>query len=509
MPDTEPTLSTPDAMVLPPRESAEGAILVSGALAWIGLSISILLVQQKAGMTSLFCPVRAGCETVLSSKYASMMGVPLPWLGVGIYTAMLVFLLGAYGVSGTNARVRLLSAVVWLAVMGASASAVLMFIQFKVLHAFCPLCTGSAVTMILLAIASGMAEGRSGNSAFPGRPSGALALALFAIIPASVQLLPRDGGIQHEVLALVDGQKFTREQMEEELGATLGPLQQSAFALEFEWVQRKVDAALLAAEQTKSKADPQAEMDSRMAAAKPPTEAEVAAKLLTTARPNTPENASSVKEELLAESREMARVGFMEELARGHQIEVLLEQPKVRSLKIDLTTAKVSGPRDAKVQLVIFSDFECHFCKELSAVLHRVRADFPKDVMVAYRYFPVESHPRAIPAAIAAECASEQGAFWEYHDKLYAGGGDLSDSRLDAIAGELKLDRGKFTECRNSGRARAIVESSRADAVKSGMEGAPALFMNGRRIGGMIDYEKLAARIQGELSASLESAESP
>ena len=480
------------------RGGAEKSILLSGALAWIGLSISILLVQQHAGLPALFCPVRASCETVLSSKYASMLGVPLPWLGVGFYGLMLLLLLGAYGVSGVGMRRRLLGTVVWLSVMGASASAVLMFIQFKVLHAFCPLCTGSAVTMILLAVASGMAEGRATDAAFPGRPAGALALALFAMIPATVQLLPREAA-RSDVLAVVDGQKFTRAQMEEELGATLGPLQQSAYELEFDWVRKKVDAALLAGEVGKSGADTQAELATRVASAKPATDAEVAARLSANALPDGPENVARVKEELLAESREQARVAYMEELARGHRIEVLLEQPKVRALKIDLATAKISGPRDAKVQLVVFSDFQCHFCRELSSVLRRVRAEFPEEVMLAYRYFPVESHPRALPAAIAAECAAEQGAFWEYHDRLYADGGDMSDARLVAIAEALKLDQGKFSECRNAGRARKAVEMSREDAIKSGLEGAPALFLNGKMLGGKNDYDSLVARIRGEL----------
>ena len=175
------------------RGGVEWSILTSCGLAWIGLSISILLVQRHAGLPALFCPVRAECEAVLSSKYASMLGVPLPWLGVGFYGLMLALMLGAYAVSGAGARVRLAGAVVWLAVMGASASAVLMFIQFKVLHAFCPLCTGSAVTMLLLAVASGLAEGRGADAAFTGRPRSALALVLFALIPATVQLLPREG----------------------------------------------------------------------------------------------------------------------------------------------------------------------------------------------------------------------------------------------------------------------------------------------------------------------------
>ena len=192
----------------------------------------------------------------------------------------------------------------------------------------------------------------------------------------------------------------------------------------------------------------------------------------------------------------------MVELARGHDITVLLEPPRNRVLQIDLSMAKIAGPRDAKVQLVVFSDFQCDFCRKLSPVLKRVRADFPNDVMLAYRYFPVESHPRAVPAAIAAECAAEQGLFWEYHDRLYAANGDLSDSHLSAIANEVGLDQTKFLECRASGRARSAVESSRGDAIASGLEGAPALFLNGKMIGGMIDYEALAARIKKELRVS-------
>lgn len=491
---------------MPARGGVEWAILTSSALAWLGLSISILLVQRHAGLPTLFCPVRAECEAVLSSKYASMLGVPLPWLGVGFYGLMLVLMLAAYGASSAGARVRLTGGVVWLAVMGASASAVLMFIQFKVLHAFCPLCTGSAVTMLLLAIASGMAEGRGANASFPGRPIAALALALFAMLPAMAQLLPRDE-TGSEVLAVVDGVKFTREQMEEDLGATLGPLQQAAYEMEFEWVRRKVDDALLTAAAAKTKANPRAALAALLGAVPGASEAEIAARLSKKKLSNAPESVAQVKEELLAESRELARVAFMDKLAQDHQVEMLLEQPKVRSLKIDLATAQISGPREAKVQLVVFSDFECHFCRELSGVLKRVRADFPNDVMLAYRYFPVESHARAVPAAIAAECAAEQGAFWEYHDRLYAEGGDLSEARLVAIAAELKLEPGRFAECRNSGSAGEKVEMSRADAIKSGLAGAPALFLNGRMIGGMIAYEKLAGRIKEELRASGGSAE--
>ena len=481
-----------------PPTGAEGAILTCCLLAWLGLSISILLVQQHAGVPTLFCPVHGGCEAVLASKYGKMMGIPLPWLGVGLYALLLALLLSAYGSARSATRVRFLGAVQWISVMGASCSAALMFIQFGILHAFCPLCTASAVTVTVLAFASGMAEARGADPAFRGRRWGALALALFALIPTVIQLLPHPGDAG-DMLAEVDGQRFTREQMEDELGVSLQPLQQSVYALEFDWVRRKVDSALLAAATAKTGTNTEAALTAKIGSVTAPSESEIASRLASKGLSDTPENLAKVKDELLAESRDAARTAFMEELAVGHRIDVLLKPPKIGRLQIDLSTARISGPKNATVQIVVFSDFQCQFCQELSVVLKRVRTEIPNDVMLAYRYFPIESHPRAFAAASAAECGAEQDAFWEYHDKLYAEGGDMSDARLRAIAGELKLDQAKFQECLASGRARGVVEKSRADAVAIGLEGAPALFLNGKMIGGMIDYKDLESRIRDAL----------
>lgn len=123
-------------------------------------------------------------------------------------------------------------------------------------------------------------------------------------------------------------------------------------------------------------------------------------------------------------------------------------------------------------------------------------------MLIAYRYFPLEVHERAFPAAIAAECAAEQGAFWAYHDKLFTEGGDLSDARLIAMAAALNLDRGRFAECLKSQKARQVVEASFQDAADKGLEAAPAVFLNGFRISEPLDYEGLKARIARALDAA-------
>ena len=491
----------------PAFPSAERALLAPCVLAWVGTSIAILLLQKHSGGHALFCPAGAGCDAVLSSKYSAVMGVPLPWFGIAFYLTLLAMCLCAYGMQSRRARVRLLGAVLWLSVMGASFSAALMFIQFRVLHAFCPLCTASALTVAALVFAAARAERIAAEADFAGRGFAALALGIFALVPAALQTAPAIS-THGEVLATVDGRTFTRAQMEEDLGASLQPLQRSMYALESDWVRRKVDGALLAAETKRSGADAAASLAARMSAVKPATDGEIDTRLSSKGLPRNAENVARVAEELLVENRERARDEYMGELAKGRRVDVFLKPPRVTELQIDLASAKVSGPRDAKVRLVVFSDFQCHFCRELAPVLKRARKEFPNDVMVAYRYFPIEEHERALPAAVAAECASEQGAFWEYHDRLYAGG-DLSDAALASIAGALGLDQGRFMECRNSGRARAAVEASRADAAASGLEGTPALFFNGKRIGGMIDYGHLAARIKEALRASAGPADAP
>ena len=428
------------------------------------------------------------------------MGIPLPWLGIGFYLTLLLLSLCAYGAVSRQSRARLLGAVLWLSVMGVSFSAVLMFIQFRVLHAFCPLCTASAVVVASLVYAVSRAERIAADADFSGRGNAALALGVFAMIPGALQTISATS-TRTDVLASVDGHTFTRAQMEEEMGVSLFPLQRSIYSIEYEWVKKKVDATLLAGESKRTGADAEALLAARVNVVKPAADAEIDARLAAKGLTRNAETVKQVADEILAENREQARVEYLGELAKGHRVEVFLKPPSVTALRIDLASAKVIGTRDAKVQLVVFSDFQCHFCAELASVLKRARNEFPNDVLIAYRYFPIEEHERAVPAAVAAECAAEQGAFWEYHDQLYADG-DLSDAALASIAGALGLDQGRFAECRTSGRARAAVEASRADAVANGLEGTPALFLNGRMIGGMIDYAKLTARIKEELRAS-------
>ena len=171
-----------------------------------------------------------------------------------------------------------------------------------------------------------------------------------------------------------------------------------------------------------------------------------------------------------------------------------------RPIRLDLSTAQLVGNRQAPVQLVIFSDYQCGFCRQLVPVLQQIRLKFPDDVLIAHRDYPLKGHPRAVPAAIAAYCAGQQGAFWEYHDRLYVEGQDLGDSRLLEIATQLRFDLPRFSECLKSDSARQAVQQSREDAEALGLEGVPIVFLNGRRVEGALNLPNLESRIKALLT---------
>ena len=122
----------------------------------------------------------------------------------------------------------------------------------------------------------------------------------------------------------------------------------------------------------------------------------------------------------------------------------------------------------------MYGDYECPFCAALEARLHTL------PLRVAFRHFPVRSsHPRAQPAACAAEAAALQSAFWPFHDSLYADQGRLEDPHLWARAERLGLDVARFDADRRSDAVTTRVRADFRAGVKAGVATTPTLFFEG------------------------------
>jgi protein-disulfide isomerase len=117
-----------------------------------------------------------------------------------------------------------------------------------------------------------------------------------------------------------------------------------------------------------------------------------------------------------------------------------------------------------------------------------------------YREYPLPNHQNARPAAEAGQCANEQGKFWPYHDRLFANQQRLSVNDLKQHAKDLGLDTVKFNACVDSRKYKDAVEKDIAEGNEAGVDGTPAIFINGRLVSGAQPFDVFKKIIDEELS---------
>ena len=158
------------------------------------------------------------------------------------------------------------------------------------------------------------------------------------------------------------------------------------------------------------------------------------------------------------------------------------------------------GSADAPVTIVAFSDFQCPFCQRVAPTLKRVRDAYGDRVRIVWKDFPLTSiHPQAFKAAEAAQCAREQGKFWEYHDRLFGNQQALQVESLKKYAADAGLDAAKFGSCLDTARYAERVQAQMGVGAALGVNSTPAVFINGRLLAGAQPYETFVAVIDEEL----------
>jgi len=164
------------------------------------------------------------------------------------------------------------------------------------------------------------------------------------------------------------------------------------------------------------------------------------------------------------------------------------------------------GNPNAPVTAVEFSDFQCSFCKKFWAdTLPQLKEVYINkgQVRFIYRHFAILGQ-HSVGAAKGAECAGEQGRFWEYHDKLFSNQGGLAftNSKLNQYGQELGLKVRPFSQCLASDKHLKKIEGETAAAASLGARGTPTFFVNGRLLAGAQPYEVFRTVIEQELKQS-------
>lgn len=163
------------------------------------------------------------------------------------------------------------------------------------------------------------------------------------------------------------------------------------------------------------------------------------------------------------------------------------------------------GTPSARITLVEYSDFQCPACKAYAPLITRLSTDFPQDLRVVYRFFPlVNIHQNSMLACQAAYAASLQGKFWEMHDLLFDKQSDWSDinprDTFISYAKSLNLDVNKFTKDMDADSTKQFITKAINSGTTIGISYTPSIFINGQLIQNPPGYDALKKIVQDALN---------
>jgi len=158
------------------------------------------------------------------------------------------------------------------------------------------------------------------------------------------------------------------------------------------------------------------------------------------------------------------------------------------------------GPADAPLTLVEYGDYQCPYCGAAYPVVKRLQKTLGKKLRFVFRNFPLtRMHPYALIAAQAAEAAALQGKFWEMHDLLFEQQTLLGPDIIPVLAKKIGLNVEQFGSDIKQDVVERRIKEDRQSGIRSGVNGTPTFFINGKRHDGSPDYNSLLAALESAL----------
>lgn len=160
------------------------------------------------------------------------------------------------------------------------------------------------------------------------------------------------------------------------------------------------------------------------------------------------------------------------------------------------TTDQTRGPKDAKIVLVEYSDFQCPACGAIFPTVEDINKELEGKILFVYRNFPLPQHQNAKLAAEVAESAGAQGKFWEMHSMLFENQNEwseLSNAREIFVkyAVTLGINIEQFTATLSSKEVKDKIEADQKGGIKANVNSTPTFYLNGKKMEGFKSYEEL------------------
>jgi protein-disulfide isomerase len=178
----------------------------------------------------------------------------------------------------------------------------------------------------------------------------------------------------------------------------------------------------------------------------------------------------------------------------------------VEGMEIKNENLKVSGNPDAEIYLVEFSDYECPFCQRFHNTPKDIVEKSSGKVAWVWKHFPLQFHPNAKPASIAAECVAKLGnteKFWQYSDALIANQTTLSENLFKAEATKLGINAAAFNTCLKDPSIAQFVDANASEGAELGVNGTPSTFVVKNENGKLTVLENINGALPKETVESI------
>jgi len=165
----------------------------------------------------------------------------------------------------------------------------------------------------------------------------------------------------------------------------------------------------------------------------------------------------------------------------------LLVEPQQPEVPIHVEGVSVDddpwkGTEGAPVTIVEFADYQCPACAQAELNVEQLLSEYEGQILFVLRDFPLEGHPHALKAAEAANCAGDQGKYWQMHDLLFDNQNFLDENNLRSYAASLGLEAQQFTTCLEEGKYTDEVLHDLEQGIEYQVNGTPTFFVNGYRV---------------------------
>jgi protein-disulfide isomerase len=304
------------------------------------------------------------------------------------------------------------------------------------------------------------------------------------------------------VFATVNGIKITSADIEDNLKPLIYQIQQQVYNYRQTELALKINDLLLEAEAKKKGVTARNLIDTEVSAKLPIVTEAQAEQFFNENKSRMNGNFATLKAQIMQylqqQEEQKHLLAYAGRLRSAAAVQVFLKAPQSPVFKIAIDDQPTKGNPNAKVTVVLFTDFQCPTCAKAHPTLEKLIEEFGSSVKFVVRDFPLDQHKNALKAAEAAEIAREHGKYWEYIALLYRNQPSLEIEELRNYAVSIGLDREEFATALNNGKYAAQVERDLLDGEKVGVDATPTFFVNGRKIEGYT-YEILKAAIEAAL----------